>query len=104
MRITSTHVAFWCQRSGLPRWATTITAKTDPRVTVDMLINSQVDRANDSTKIHASNLLGLLRSMRKRGEMIEGLKRMAQDPGTVINPKRRAAYCKKWLRRIEKGR
>lgn len=51
----------------------------------------------------ASNLMYLLRLMRKRGEMVDGLRRMAVTPGTVINPKRRAAFCKKWLARISRS-
>lgn len=100
MKLAQVHVEFWRQRTTrIPKWM----ADVQPRrpVTIDEVVNAhagiRVER-ND-----AGSLLMILRLKGKRGgreELISGLVQMSVSPETVINPKRRSGYCRKWLARI----
>lgn len=96
MKITKDHLLFWQDKKCLlPTWYQDLIPKMH-HVSIHTLINSQVSSEWDE----AHNTLAVLRMARKRGALVEVLARMAQCPGTVINPQRRAAHCKKWLKRI----
>lgn len=95
MKITQGHVNLMLRRKGgsIGR----IASNTTSEVNIDALINSQVSEVK---RYDAHNLLAILRSARKRGALVDRLSSMSAYPGAVINPKRRAAYCRKWLKRI----
>jgi hypothetical protein len=104
MNLTRAHAEYWRQRkTPAPQWA----AKLDPvhRVTIDGLVNAHAGIKDQDYHLAAGNLMVILRSARKRGrdELITSLTRMSSSPGTIMNPKRRAGYCRKWLRRIQRS-
>jgi len=101
MKITQSHLVYWqAKKAGSPKWASSL-KKPDNMPSIHALINSQAKDARDRDYV-AQNTLAILTSTRKRGQMIEWLEKMAKNPRTVINPKRRAAYCQKWLAKIGK--
>lgn len=104
LKPTQEHWRFWYQRQiDVPKWARVLVGQG--RVDVDMLIPAQKSpnaRDPESTVLH--NTLQLLISARKRGALVETLKKIAVEPGTVIRPERRAAYARRWLQRIERER
>lgn len=104
MQITQAHLTYWqAKKTGSPKWANSL-KKPDNMPSIHALINSQTKETRDRDYV-AHNTLTILVSSRKRGVMLEKLEGMAKNPGTLINPKRRAAYCRKWLKKIkEKAR
>jgi hypothetical protein len=95
MKITQGHVNLMlrCKGGSIGR----IASGCIPKVDIDALINAQTKTVK---RYEAQNVLAILRSARKRGALVEKLRSMSISPGTVINPVRRAAYCRKWLKRI----
>lgn len=115
MKITQAHVDFYRRRkapaSSLVGKIAPVTPKSwnrpDMGPSIHTLINSQAPRQQQPDRHHdAGNVLAILHSVRKREGakgVREWLRMMADKPGTVIRPERRAAYSEKWLARIEKG-
>jgi len=110
VKITQSHVDFWARKKG-PKFLQEYYREKDdkrnksylrawvgPLFDINDLIPSEKMTDGEGA---ASNLLNLCRSYRKRGELREKLRRLAVNPGTVIQPQKRAAYAKKWLKRIE---
>lgn len=106
MRISEAHIAFWrAKKSPAPKWfrqAKGYVAELSV-VAIDRLVNAHAGIRLTEGEMQAHTTLVILRSARKRGNLQQLLARMAQTPQTVVNPKRRAGYCRKWLARIEKG-
>jgi len=95
----------WYRQRTCPQWAKGVIAK-EHRISIDAVINSQAgnpDRQRDYN-FSAHNLMGLCKAYIRRGELIEQLRIISLEPGTVIQPQRRAAFAKKWLNRILKNR
>ena len=100
MRISKIHVDFWTRRKS-PEWVLSfLKEKKINRPTIDDVVNAHEGRKLSNGVIQAHNTLGILRSARNRGALLETLEEMSAHPGTVINPKRRAGFCRKWLARI----
>ena len=96
MKITKEHYDFWVHKStNPPKLFDGLTSKPS----IHKLINTNADIKFDS-QLH--NTLLILSSARGRGRLLLALEEMATSPKTVINPKRRAANCKKWLTRMQK--
>lgn len=94
MELTSDHYRFWNQKK-MPALAKAVNPRI-PEVSVHRLIPGNIDQGRD-----ASNLLSILKLTHKRGELLATtLIRLSIEPGTVINPRKRAAYCRRWLKRI----
>lgn len=94
MKIGQSHIDLWMIRRG-PEWARRGKSRPD----INPIINSRaLEPQYKFTAAH--NLIVILKSMRKRGALLHGLRDMAENPGTLIDPKRRKAYCIKWLKRI----
>lgn len=98
MKITKAHLEFWASKKA-PK---ALLAHRGHVPSIHSLINSQteVPRKQQDSENALSNLLAILAMRRKRGVMLEGLYEMANQPGTLINPELRAAYCRRWLRKI----
>jgi hypothetical protein len=98
MKITQSHYTFWMEkRTPTPTWAASIAPKR-AAVSVHDLINTAAGETFESEPRHT---LLILRSCRKReGTVIPQLIVMSQHPGTVIDPHKRQAYCRRWLRRL----
>lgn len=101
MKITKAHLEFWASKKA-PK---VLLAHRGHVPSIHDLINSQVEvpRKQRDCENAVSNLLAILALKRKRGVMLEGLYEMARQPGTLSNPELRAAYCRRWLRKILKG-
>ena len=108
MRLTEQHLRFWQARKATPQWAIQHVRESLPRrssPTIHALIAAHagepVSGERGRADIYAaSNLLVLLRSARRRGDLVQRLRDMAAAPGTVISAERRAAFCRRWYRRI----
>lgn len=75
----------------------------DNMPSIDQLINAHAELKPNDADMVAQNTLMILRSARKRAgqhEMVRWMESMYIHPGTVVNPKRRAAYCRKWLHKM----
>jgi len=100
MNITKSHIEFWTAKH-LPGFAPTINPPS-----IHKLINCQIPKhLREPQYLQAHKTLGILRLVRKRGKLLTRLYEMMNNPQTTLNPKRRAAFCRKWLNRIlkEKG-
>lgn len=103
MNITRTTLE-WYRQKVEPKWAKQVIDK-ERKVNIDAVINSQCGFGKDVDKNYVShNLMNLCRHYRKRGVLLEELWRVAHNPGTIIEPRKRAALAKKWAKRIEKQR
>jgi len=102
MKITQSHLTWYRYKkfNRIPSWANHL--KNDIPPSIQFLINSQTTNTVDPGHV-LNNLLGILRMARKRGAMLERLTEMSARPQCVSNPTRRAAFCKKWLKRINKS-
>ena len=118
MRLTEQHLRFWQTRKATPQWALQHVSESSPKrcsPTIHSLIEAHagepqfsgerggansIEGRRYSNKYAASNLLVLLKSARRRGDLAQRLRDMAVTPGTIISAKRRAAFCRKWYRRI----
>ena len=104
MKITRAHYDFWCQKKMNVSWY-----KPSNRMnllTTNISIHKLIPN-NDKDYLEASNLLSILKSIKNRkgsNKLVEALFDMGKNPGTISNPKRRAAYCKKWLDKIIKNK
>jgi hypothetical protein len=96
LKITKAHLDYWRQRQcPVPGWAAAVAEKERP-VSLDSLINGR--QTKKEMRLDAHNMCVHLCLMRKRGANLrEELARMAAAPGTIIRPRRRAGYARKWL-------
>lgn len=103
MNLNRDHMLYWrARKSPAPQWFGQIAGHDDNTVPkIDALINGHAGIRETDGRRQAVNTLMILRSARKRGALMELLERMASNPHTVVNPKRRAGYCRKWLKRIQ---
>jgi len=103
MNVTKTTLD-WYRQKVEPRWAKRVLAK-DRKISIHEVINSQ-SKADNAKRLSlaSDNLLNICRLYRKRGEILSHLWDIAYTPGTIIDPERRAAFARKWARRIEKSR
>lgn len=116
MNLTGIHAEYWRQRKApIPGWAAGFMPRA--RVDIDACVNQHSEpKPRRADGVHAcDNLLAIIRSHRKhiarthRGDSnaefrvsalacyLEGI---AQQPGTVCNPEKRAAFARKWAARI----
>ena len=103
MRITQTHLTFFVRRKH-PTLAAMIRKTLQPSVTIHECINAHANLRAEY--LSASNLVNLVLMARKRGEsdLANYLHQLSRNPGTIINPQRRAAFAKKWSARITQER
>lgn len=85
-----------------PRWAHRFAPNRDLGVPqIDLVINAHAGLRPTSGEVAAHNLLAILRSMERRGLNIgHELARIAQYPECAIHPEKRAAFARKWARRL----
>lgn len=100
MKITSLHLAYWAWHKA-PSWAQGISPKRN-HPSVDQIVNANAAIRLTDGEMQANNTLVLLRSARRRGELADTLYRLANTPSTLISPKRRMGYARKWLCKLNK--
>jgi len=99
MKLTNDHLRFWRDRQPQPSWAAGI-KRTQRPPTIHHLINSQTD---ERIEAEPHNTLSILKSYRAReGTVLQALINMALRPNCQHAAKR-SAFCKKWLRRMQKN-
>jgi hypothetical protein len=101
MIVTHTHLEYWKNHQRRPSWFDLIERKPKCLINVNHCVNAHAEIKVTDNELAASNLLNILRILRKRSKsLLKHLDEMSIDPGTVISPERRSAYCKKWAKRI----
>lgn len=101
MKITKTTLA-WYRQKTKPLWAKEI-IEHEKFISIDEVINSQTGYGKNIDKHYVShNLMSLCKSYIRRGVLLEMLRELQHNPGTLIEPQKRAAYAKKWADRLEK--
>lgn len=109
IRLTDVHEQFWAARHR-PLWSSHIKRserrKAGPSVHECVNAHANISALAQDRGFAVHNLLGILRMARKRGqhEVRAHLLCMVIDPGTVIEPERRTAFARKWLRRMSRPR
>jgi hypothetical protein len=101
---THADLRFWQARQALPDWARTLREKvTSPsHETIDYVVNEHAKSRPTAGECAASNLLHIVRSMRRRKlDLVQELRRMALQPACAINPEKRAAFARKWADKLE---
>ena len=102
MRLSRCHVEYFRQKKQpLPGFAAMVKDYRPAMVvTIDDLVNRHAGIVESPSETAAGRALAILRSARKRGELMLVLERMKNEPGTVINPDLRMKHCAKWYWRI----
>lgn len=99
MKLTKRHLHFYWEKKGLPAWAERAELGALP-VSVHELIPDPESRRDPSYAAH--NLMSLIKSYMRQGkDIVQEFLRIADNPGTLINPNRRAALARKWAKRIQ---
>lgn len=100
MNITHATVTFWEEYSQkTPKWMEARRARK-PRISIDGVINSQAGISMTDAERSCNNTLCIIKGYRNRGDYLPIIQQMALHPGTVINPEKRAALCKRLEKRI----
>lgn len=101
MILRQVHLDFWYAVKGVPAWADRLTTqkKKTPQELIDGCVNAHGIAIYDT--LPAQNLCVLVKWARNRGDnLLKYLRFISLNPGTVIRPERRAAYAKKWAKRL----
>lgn len=87
------------QSKRTPAWAARI--KAPATASIDWCVDAHAGIRVTSGECAANNLLAILSGYRKRGKNLEQeLLALAQHPECAINPEKRAAFARKWAKRI----
>jgi hypothetical protein len=109
MIIKQVHIDFWNAKHAQPSWMQTYyqkNRKLQPKLGVPNIhgcINAHAG-INNSCFNHVHNMIIFLKGERRRGaaSLMPMLQRLADDPGTIINPEKRSAFARKWLKRLQR--
>ena len=101
-----TDLEFYTCKQRLPAWAVALRerqASLSAQSLIDECVNAHAGARATNGEMAAWNLLSILQSMRQRGrDLSVELGRIAETPGCLIDPSKRAAFARKWQRRMEK--
>lgn len=98
-------LVFW-QSKTEPQWVSRIKKKPwpvrDTSVLIDQCVNSHGQVKHSSAgQVAAHNLMVFIKGWSRRGEDVEAqLLELSIHPECMISPEKRAAFAKKWLRRL----
>jgi hypothetical protein len=107
---TRTDLEFFQSRQRPPSWTSRIPVKTGDRAfqndrlrtIIDDVVNAHAGVRPTSGEVAVHNLIVLVRSYQRRGvNLVEELEKLAVQPSCAINPEKRAAFARKWARRME---
>jgi hypothetical protein len=97
MKLTRAHLDFYrAAKVSTPHWGEALDAQSSAP-SVHHLINMAAGIKHD---LGTHNTLVILKSARHRGVLRDKLAEMSKHPAMRHNPERRAANCRKWLRRL----
>jgi hypothetical protein len=102
LKVSQIHLDFWESKQSKPAWAPAVKRATSSTVSlVDSCINAQANVSATESERAISNLAALCRGhIGRRGSLLNFLRRVAVEPGCVINPKKRAATAKRWAAKL----
>lgn len=102
---SATDLEFYRHQQPLPLWARSlgkpVVAAIGP--TIDDVVNAHGGiRFFTNGETAALNLLSIVQSYRRRQkDLARELNRIAEEPGCLIDPKKRAAFARKWAARLD---
>ena len=105
---TETDLKFY-ESKRVPQWAAPLVAARAKRfgadtlpAVIDDVVNAHAGLRMTSGECAVHNLLSIVRGDRRRGRSLEQrLAQLATEPGCLINPEKRAAFARKWARRMQ---
>jgi hypothetical protein len=108
---TNADIEFWTERRA-PGWARALREAGEarqrrlswyrPDASIHACVNAHAGLKHVSHEATASALCSFIRGWRKRGEDVRAeLARIADSPGTLINPQQRARFARQWVKRID---
>jgi hypothetical protein len=108
---TETDLRFY-EAKHVPRWAAPLIKARAKRpgaellpALIDDVVNAHGGERMTSGECAVHNLLGIVRSYRRRGlDLEQRLSELAREPGCLINPEKRASFARKWARRMQEQR
>lgn len=106
---TETDLRFY-ESKRVPQWAAPLVRARAKRygaeelpALIDDVVNAHGGERMTSGQCAVHDLLTIVRSYRRRGLGLEQrLGQLAQEPGCLINPEKRAAFARKWARRMQR--
>jgi hypothetical protein len=97
---TATDLAFYRSKT-TPPWAARLAGGMASTDLIDLVVESHGGRTCPARgELAALNLLAILRSARRLGELDLRLRELAAHPQCAINPEKRAAFARKWAARV----
>lgn len=102
---TQIDVDFYLSKQKLPAWAQKVQkiqeAKFDAAEGIEFIVNAHAGVRGSDGERAAHNLLAIVRGYRRRKvDLGAELCQLSTNPGCVINPEKRAAFARKWARRL----
>lgn len=92
------------QSKRLPSWAKKIKKPNSidyGNDHIDICINSHAGLRTTSGECEIHNMMAFVKGWERRGVNVEArLEELAVNPGCMINPEKRKAIAKRWLRRL----
>lgn len=106
---TETDLRFF-ESKRVPRWAAPLIKARAKRpgaeyrhALIDDVVNAHGGVRTTSGECAVHNLLFIVRSWQRRGIDLErALVGVIAEPGCLINPEKRAAFARKWVRRMQR--
>jgi hypothetical protein len=102
MQITHAHVEFWQSKQPVPNWVKKQNQKYKVyKGDIHGCINAHAGVKN-TIYLDTLNLIVCIKIQRKhtKGSLIPYLEEIAENPGTLIRPEKRAALARKWANKI----
>ena len=97
-------LAFYVRKQHIPKWAAKLQEANEKKPGYYVSLIDQCVNAHGGEQVKsfaAHNLMAIVKHMIKRGANIrEELLRIADNPGCMIESEKRAAFARKWAKRI----
>jgi hypothetical protein len=105
-------VDFYLSKQKLPAWAQKVQAAREAKLQraswsvdaaegIEFIVNAHAGVRGSDGERAAHNLLAIVRGYRRRKvDLGAELRQLSTNPGCAINPEKRAAFARKWARRL----
>jgi hypothetical protein len=96
-------VQFFQSKQPLPAWARPFATRVSrpAHAIIDDVVNAHACLRPTAGEVAASNLLSIVRSRRNRDDdLVQWLEGIARHPECAINPEKRAAFARRWAKRL----
>lgn len=94
---------FFQSKQDLPAWASPFANRVtrQSHALIDDVVNAHAGLRQTAGELAAGNLLSIVRSWCRRGaDLVQGLSELAIHPQCAISPEKRAAFARRWARRL----